>query len=187
MLNVPKFLYETTYDLVNAMVMYRPHWMPPRDPAEVRFWQESLRDCLTDATVEGKVWEWPATVLTVGAPPSSGPTEKGPTLGPLLECMAKEFFNEGRHHKGLLAFYQQQPRPNRYLPSMRVWNQRPQLARCQSIGRVLGRPAVVTTSLRYPDTRASCGSQAGQQGCWRRRNLPCRRAPPTLQPLGQHL
>ena len=103
MLNVEKFLFETTYTHVNAMVMYRPHWMPPRDPAEVQFWQERLRDCTIAAKESGKVWQRLA--------------DTGPTLGPLLECVETRLAAAGRHHKGLLAFYQQQPLPLRYLPA----------------------------------------------------------------------
>ena len=148
------------------MVMYRPHWMPPRDRTEEIFWEESLENCTTAVWESGQVWQ-------PEVPPSSGLLMKGPYLGPLLQCVAERLAADNRHHKGLLAFYPQQPAvtdpqqpavtaslPSRYPPSTRDWKQglsAPQPAQCQSLGRVLDSPVKVMTSLHCPDTWASCG------------------------------
>ena len=107
MLNALVYLKGTDYTNVNAFVMYRPYWMPPRvgpigDGSEVHFWQERVRYC----TNAGRLWQDFADA-----------TQKGPSLGLLLECVAAGLAADGRHHKGLLAFYQQHPLPDRYLPS----------------------------------------------------------------------
>ena len=121
MLNVPKQIEGTDYKLVNAMVMYRPHWLAPRavpgDQAEVHAWETIINDCLIAVGQSGKVWPAPAPTSALGT--------TGPELGALLKCVEARLAAAGRHHKGLLSFYPHQPLPDRYLPSTRDWNRAP--------------------------------------------------------------
>ena len=91
---------------------------PPGEPTEVTFWLKSLQDCIAAARGSAEVWQRPA---------SSDLPMMGPYLGALLKCVADRLAAEDRHHKGLLAFYPQQPAvtallPNRHPPSMWDWN-----------------------------------------------------------------
>ena len=87
MLKQEVHLKETKYTHVNAMVKYWPHWMPPRDPTETHCWQESLLNCTRAARLSGinsLVWEQQSSAASIRA----GRAKKGPTLGPLLQCVA---------------------------------------------------------------------------------------------------
>ena len=150
------------YRYMIVVVIYKPHSLPLTTEAANHNWQRHLARCTATAP----------EVLFRGDLRQAKDLAAVTDLGALLECVEACLAEEGRHHKGLLSFYPQQPLPDRYLPSMRDWNQGHQLARYQSHGRVLGCPIVVMTFLHYPDTRASCGSQANQQGYWQRRHLP---------------
>ena len=82
----------------------------------MQFWQKSVRHCTDTARLRdpnlppGRWWQ-----------DFTDPTQKGPSLGPLLQCVAARLAAAGRHHKGLLAFFRQHPLPDRYPPSCLRW------------------------------------------------------------------
>ena len=91
------------YTQLNAMTMYRLRGSSHRPQTEVVIWQVGLAVCTRAAGERGQVWHRPI----VGT--SSSLAVIGPTLGPLLECVAGRLADADRRHKGLLAFYPRKP------------------------------------------------------------------------------
>ena len=179
------------------MAMYRPHRMRPRggpgNPTEVHFWQESLRNC-TNAAGESGIPQ--LGVGGTGCRRQLKPGREGTKAGTPAGVRGSAPGRSRQAPQGPAGLVQdavaaiQVPAFNEALEPGAISPQPVQCQRhgsCRLLANMLGSPSVVMTSLNYPDTRASCGSQAGQLGAWRGRNLLHHRVPPRRRPRDLHL